>query len=86
MDPGLKKKQIQLTFRNQHYLCRGHSIRDLKKQLRTDSIDGVCLFMNLYDKNSEDSDEDLYIDESSILTYITNQKESGNLKYFELMV
>ena len=30
--------------------------------------------MNLSDKNSEDSDEEFYIDESSILTYITNQK------------
>ena len=42
--------------------------------------------MNISDKNSDDSDEDLYIDESSILTYITNQKESGNIKYFEFMI
>ena len=85
MKPELKKKVISIMFRNNVAISKWHSLRDLKKELKREDLNRVCLFMHTRDRyQNEDSDDDEYIDESSLLAYLTNQHESGSMKFFKI--
>ena len=63
MKPDLKKKVISIMFRNNVAISKWHSLRDLKKELKREDLNRVCLFMHTRDRyQNEDSDDDEYID------------------------
>lgn len=85
INPDFQDKHIELTFRGGRVLSSHQTMRDVAKQLKRDSINGVCLCININEE--EDSDDNaLYIDESNLTSYLANQYESGSIKMFELMI